>query len=262
MEDNFDDNIVTLKIDSWDKPEVNKPKIKGLHAEGVPDYFDIYSGETWIGGCDYNSDDALPFVTSNGKLYVGGSGLGHYSCNYSLKDSDNGDYAFGRLWFCINQYSQDDYDDEREHEVKPPFPYSVLSFWNEDEEHTIDTKLVDELLAKYGIDKNKVLVASFEEDDCGKIYPYTEWNFRITKANERQKDVRAMHLMNAHDKHDATTNFRANRDRKIGQKLTNDKGQEMPVAQYRSMIYSENINRIIRNVLREYIDKNAKGIIF
>jgi hypothetical protein len=68
--------------------------------------------------------------------------------------------------------------------------------------------------------------------------------------------------MNARDKHDATATFRTTRDKKIGQKLTNDKGVEMPVAQYMAMVRSENISRIIKNVLREYIYKDTKRIIF
>lgn len=234
-----------------------------IYADGEPDYFDIMSGDTYIGECNYESDDALPFVIANDQLYIGGSGYGHESCDYPDDVRESGNYAFGRLWFCVNQYPQSDYDDddeyegdEEEYEEKPPFPYSILTFWYEDEEHTIDVKLVDELLAKYGIDKNLVLVASFEEDDYGTLYPYTEWNFKIAKSNERQKEVRAMHLMNAYNKHNATSDFRTIRDRKIGKKLTNDKGVEMPVAQYRSMIYGENKkrqDRIIKEVINKYL---------
>ena len=77
--------------------------------------------------------------------------------------------------------------------------------------------------------------------------------------NERQKKARELHLMNAHDKHDATKDFRKNRDKKIGQKLTNDKGVEMPVAQYRNMIYGENnkkFGRIIREAINKYLKQN------
>ena len=45
--------------------------------------------------------------------------------------------------------------------------------------------------------------------------------------------------MNAEDKHDATSDFRSNRDRLIGQKLTDKNGVEMPLAKYYSMIRSE-----------------------
>lgn len=222
-----------------------KFNINDLYVVGEPDYFDIMCGNECICGYDYESDDALPFVIGNGKLYIGGSGLGHSSCNYPDDIKDNKDYAFGRIWFCSNS------DD---------FPYNILAFWYEDEKHTIDVKLVDELLNKCGINKKQVLVASFEEDDEGTLYPYTEWDFKITKSNERQQGIRAIHLMNANDKHDATTNFRTNRDRLIGKKLTNTKGDdEMTVAQYRSMIYGENKKRIgiiIREVINKYLKQN------
>ena len=45
--------------------------------------------------------------------------------------------------------------------------------------------------------------------------------------------------MNAEDKHDATSDFRSNRDRLIGKKLTDKNGVEMPLAKYHSMIRSE-----------------------
>jgi hypothetical protein len=70
--------------------------------------------------------------------------------------------------------------------------------------------------------------------------------------------------MNANDKYNATDGFRKTRDRLIGKKLTNDNGVEMPEAQYRSMIYGEGkkVENIIRNVLKEYIYKDRKIIIF
>lgn len=234
----------------YDVPVV-EPNIKDLYAEGDPDSFSIMSGDTEIGECYYGSNDALPFVIANGRLYVGENGLAHDSCKHPRDEKRI--YVYGRIWSSID--IEDGFS----------FPYYVLAFWNNNYEGTINSKLVDEFLSEQDIDKKEVLVVLWEdiegeETDC--IMPYTEWNFKLARANERQKKARVLHLMNAHDKHNATADFRTTRDRRIGQKLTNDKGVEMPVAQYRSMIYSENINRIIRNVLREYIDKNAKGIIF
>lgn len=234
----------------YDGPIV-EPNIKDLHVEGEPDMFAIYSGDTLIAECDIDSYYAVPFVLCDGKIYVGDRGGAHPSCNYpnDIRESEN--YAFGRIWLELEDVENGFY-----------FPYSILVFWCESEEHIIDTKLVDKFLTDYGVDKNKVLVPLWEdiegeETDC--IMPYTEWNFKLARANERQKKARELHLMNAHDKYNATADFRTTRDRRIGQKLTNDKGVEMPVAQYRNMIYGENnkrFGRIIKEVINQYLKQN------
>lgn len=242
-EDDYED-------EEYDDGTIIEPNIKDLHAEGDVDGFTINSGDTLIAECDIYSIDALPFVIGNGKVYVGEYGDAHPSCNYPDDIRKYEDCAFGRLWFKI------------ELERGFSFPYHILAFWPENNERIIDTKLVEKFFSDYGVDKNKVLVVLWEdiegeETDC--IMPYTEWNFKLARANERQKKARELHLMNAHDKHNATSDFRNTRDRKIGQKLTNDKGVEMPVAQYRSMIYGENKNRlgrIIREVINQYLRKN------
>jgi hypothetical protein len=46
---------------------------------GAPDDFGVYYGETEIGECYYENDDAFPFIISNGKLYVGSRGGNHGS---------------------------------------------------------------------------------------------------------------------------------------------------------------------------------------
>ena len=255
-----DDGTVVINLKNSLKQQKKKPKMDGLYADGEPDYFNVFSSDTFVGSCTLWSRYAIPFVIANNKLYVGRRGYPHDSCGCEPEEIFDGNFAYGRLWLEVER----EYADKGRHNgtIGVGMPYSVLAFWYEDAPHTIDVNLVNEFLERCGVDKNQVLVASFENDGYGKIYPYSEWNFKTSQANERQKEVRAMHLMNANDKHNATAGFRATRDRKIGQKLTNGKGQEMPVAQYRSMIYGENIHRIIRNVLKEYIYKNTKRIIF
>ena len=56
-------------------------------------------------------------------------------------------------------------------------------------------------------------------------------NIKIADNREEQ----AIHLMNYKDKHDKTFNFRQNRDRLIGKKLTMSNGKEMPLAQYNAL---------------------------
>jgi len=253
--------------------------MNNLDVRGVPDCFTIISGNTEIADCYYEKENAVPFIIANGKLYLGENGDGHWSVgneiigiSYSeMYDSEKYDeheiydletkrdkavtelcrsdknYIAGRIW--INELNE---------------KYSIISFWGSEVKNKseINTNVINELLNKFGISKDFTIIVVFDETDKGKIVKYTKWNLYIPKMGKNQKNAYELHLMNSKDKHAATEDFRKNRDKKIGRKLTNDKGVEMPVAQYRSMIYSENINRIIRNVLKEYIDKNAKGIIF
>ena len=222
---------------------LNESSTDKIYADGEPDYFDIMSGDTFIGACNYESDDALPFIICNGQLFKGRFGYGHGSCNAPTEANKCDDYAAGRIWFKVNQHPHSDNDeeyDELNNEIQ--FPFVIVAFWYEEKEHTINSRVVDDLLSSYGINKNNALFVSFNENDYGAIYPYDEWHFKISKANERQKEIRAIHLMNGKDKYDATSDFRGYRDRLIGKKLTNSNGVEMPLAQYRNMIYAENKN--------------------
>ena len=149
--------------------------------------------------------------------------------------------------------------------IKLPFEFAVMSFWGytEDVNEKVDRNLVRQIIDHVGVDENNLFITKYDDrSDKGKLVKYTDWDFYVPKMSDAQKKAYAIHLMKSKDKHDATADFRTTRDRKIGQKLTNDKGVEMPLAQYRSMIYGENINRIVRNVLKEYIYKNTKRIIF
>ena len=209
-------------------------KFKNLWAEGDPDYFDICDGDTLVKGLDWRDEDALPFIFQGGKIYVGGSGRAHGSCRNPDDGLNDKTFAAGRIWFPKDN----------------GFPYYVISFWYQDFERTIDTSLLDLFLARYNIDKDKVLVVSFEDDDYSTVYKYNDWHFKTSKANEKQREHRAMHLMNANDKRDATYNFRKNRDSAQSQKLTNAAGdKQMTMAQYKNLIYQENKN-INKNNMR------------
>ena len=200
---------------------------KNLWAEGDPDYFDIYDGDTVVKGLNWRDEDALPFIFQGGKIYIGGSGRAHGSCRNPDDGLNDQTFAAGRIWFPNNN----------------TFPYYVISFWYQDFERTIDTSLLDQFLARYNIDKDKVLVVSFEDDDYSVVYKYNDWHFKTSKANEKQREHRAMHLMNANDKRDATYNFRKNRDSAQSKKLTNAAGdKQMTMAQYKNLIYQENKN--------------------
>lgn len=240
--------------------------INDLHVRGNPDFFYIYSGNTYIGYCDHYDYNNFPFAIWDGKIHISkNKGVPHRSF---IADYDNlrkrDDWSSGRFWETINRAKRYNEFGGGYLDKDIPFPYYIMCFWwGKDGDLHLDKKIVDKLVKKLSKGYiNNVLVASFNDDDYGKVYNYNNWIGKVSKANEKQKEIYNLHLMGADEKHDATSDFRTNRDRQIGKKLINDKGVEMPIAQYRSMIYSENISKIIRNVLKEYIYKDTKKIIF
>ncbi len=226
-----------------------------LYAKGEIDSFDLFNGEN-SEHYDYMDDSAAPFVICNGEIYEGEGGLTHHDIFIDLAGSDDwddveflrgemeafDDFELGRLW------------------VEPEL--SVLSFWGYCDK--VDKQLTDKILDEYAVNHNNTVVVSFNWENETVAIPYNEWDGSLTKMDDNMKAKYAIHLMNAKDKNNATGDFRKTRDRLIGKKLTNDKGVEMPVAQYRSMVYAEGkkIENIIRNVLKEYIYKDRKIIIF
>lgn len=235
--------------------------INDFHVTGNPDFFYVYSGDTYIGYCSKRSYDNFAFAIWDGKPHISKKGsVSHVSF---INDYENlrkrDDWSSGRYWESINRY------DRRYNEFgggylnkNVPFDYSFLSFWwGKDGDLHLDKKIVDKLvkkLSKGNVDN--VLVASFNDDDYGKVYKYSNWIGRVSGANEKQQEIYNMHVMDASRKHDLTSNFRDYRDREIGKRLTNGKGVEMPVAQYRSMIYSESekrYDRIISEVINRYL---------
>lgn len=256
--------------------------INDLYIMGQPDYFEIYSGDTIIGYCDMDDEYALPFYLSDEKVYYGKNGDEHRSIGYdiigvspeyifSLDDGReierlekmrddaankvrNGKNALpGRIWTHVRISKS----------VKLPFDISIISFWsyNSNINEKADRNLIRQIINDVGVDENNLFIAKFDDDNYGQgvLVKYANWDLYIPKMSDAQKNAYAIHLMNAKDKRNALTNFLRNRDRLIGKKLTNDKGVEMPVAQYRNMIYGENIkkqDRIIKEVINDYLKKN------
>ena len=226
-----------------------------LYAKGEIDSFELFNGEN-SEYYDYMDDSAVPFVICNGEIYEGEGELNHLDIFIGLAGTDNwddvsylrkemeafDDFELGRLW------------------VEPEL--SVLSFWGYCDK--VDKQLTNIILDEYAVNHNNTVVVSFNWENETVAIPYNEWDGSLTKMDDNVKAKYAIHLMNAKDKNNATGDFRKTRDRLIGKKLTNDKGVEMPVAQYRSMVYAEGkkIENIIRNVLKEYIYKDRKIIIF
>lgn len=264
-----------------------------FYIEGSADKFTIYNDNIKIGDCFFKNKNTYPFVISNNNFYLGIEGETHASviCNAIGMNSDeydklvddaikSNDYEeakrLGNLWKKALQLINGNGNSvdgrifltiKKDVKSNISFDYAVLSFWGgmDGEDQTLNGNVVNRILKKFNVSPNKVLVAVFDYDNWGegKLIPYKEWDFYVPEMDEAQKDAYAIHLMNASKKHDATSDFRAARDRKIGKKLTNDKGDEMTVAQYRNMIYSESkIRKIVKNVLKEYLYKKTKRVIF
>ena len=212
-----------------------------LYARGEPDSFGLYNGKQFISDYDYMDEAAIPFIICNGRLEDGEPGLTHYDIYLQMVDDGEyddendlyraaddlrnelemiDDYELGRLWL--------GYED---------IP-NMLSFWGNG--NSVDKRLIDEFLSSHDVDRNNTFVVCIENtNEETPVKPYNEWRGELTIMNDSMKNIYAIHLMNAKNKHNATGDFRKTRDAKIARKLTNDKGEEMPLAKYRSMIYSE-----------------------
>ena len=270
--------------------------INDLFVSGFEDDFTIFYKNSYgknieIGSCTYNEEGAFPFILSNemGGFYVGKEGCAHSTIkckNVGISASEfdrmlndaleTNDYEklerVRNLWKeaqnssnSLNQgISGRVYKGISDNYSDTPFDYTLISFWGDlsGKDRYVNKSVMNKLLSYFNIPQDKVLIVQIGSNYTGRLIPLKEWNNIVPGANKKQKEAYMMHLMKAQDKHDATAAFRLARDKKIGQKLTNSKGEEMPLAQYRSMIYQESKkrNNIIKNVIKEYRIKKMNGI--
>ena len=233
--------------------EIDLNKINMYGAADV--FYMTYNGIN-IASANYRSKFAYPFMIEDETILIGGAGETHGPLSKKIKGSK--EILFGRIWANIKS-------DGTFNEIFNG--YSILVFWNcFTDMKVVSGILMDELFTKLGVDRNHVILARFDDwfGHSATLEMYRGGDITLSEMTPGQKEQYTLHLMNAHDKHDATSDFRKTRDERIGKKLTNDNGVEMPVAQYRSMVYAEGkkIKSIIRNVLKEYIYKDRKIIIF
>ena len=230
------------------------------NIEGRADVFNIYKNGEKIVRCTYWDKGAYPFIIANKNVYIGRESNTHSDVIVSLIGMTDDELTermddaiksnnyqeiqiLRKLWEKASKLIE---DDKRINgriftkiDAKIPFNFSVISFWGGDKAKEIDNGLFQKLLRKFNISENNLLVAVFDKGYEGKLIPYAEWSKSISENDDYQKQAYAIHLMNSRDKRNATDDFRRVRDRKIGRKLTNDKGEEMPMAKYRSMVYAE-----------------------
>jgi hypothetical protein len=261
---------------------MEKLDLNDIYILGAPDDFEIYYGKSMIGWCHYEDTNAYPFIISNGEAHIGRGGVSHgviFSDLLGMSTvefnrrvdtaTEKGDYdeliELNKLWRKASEMIGDDSDKINGRIYlsvakmpTTPLDYVIFSFWNDDNK-TIDGEVINQILRKFNVPQYKVLVACFDKGDEGHLIPLSEWDYYVPEADDVQKNAYALHLMNAHDKHDATTNFRVVRDNAIYTPRERAAGS---MAAYHAMVHTENVKRIIRSVLKEYIYKETKKIIF
>ena len=270
--------------------------INNLFVSGFEDDFSIFYRDSngkniEIGSCTYNGNGAFPFILSNetGDFYVGKEGCAHSTIKCknvgisasefdrmvddALETNDMEKMDMLRdLWQKAQNSSNNAiqgihgrvYKYISNNDSRIPFDYVLISFWGDlsGKDRYVNKSVMNKLLNYFNLSKNKVLIVQMGSNYVGRLIPLNEWNNIVPSANNSQKEAYMMHLMKPKDKHDVTSAFRLARDKKIGQKLTNNKGEEMPLAKYYSMVYQENknINNIIKKVIKEYKTKKMNGI--
>lgn len=197
---------------------------------GFPDDFSVKLDDGQNVRYSYKDSKACPFLIQDGKLYIGDWGGTHdvlKSANNILNVRDN-NVIEGRIW--VGAKNND-------------FNYAVISFWGFSGTENINCKpQVEELIKRLKVNPNKVVIIVSDYNFNGantRPIPLSQWDGRVAYRTEEENKQKEMHTMSAKDKHDNTKDFRKSRDKKIGEKLTNDKGEEMPMAKYYSMIYQE-----------------------
>ena len=208
---------------------------------GYCDSLTLYKGGDVLARYDYKDSTAYPFIIYEGKILIGDCGETHgelYGKSVHKKWTDEFDqdsrYAMGRIWVKAKRNE---------------FNYAVVAFWGRGVSDDTDYKpYVYEIARKLKVNPGKIVisVSSVDEPSTGYV-PLSQWNGLVRVETDNERENRQLHMMGAREKHDNTGDFRNTRNKKIGQKLTNSKGEEMPMAQYHSMIYQEDKKQDSKN---------------
>ena len=225
---------------------INESIDNNVYLSGVCDNMNlIINGET-VASYFFTDSTAYPFIIYEGKLYIGDCGETHsqlaVSCPVEIKDVNAG--AYGRIWVKakINEFN-----------------YAIVAFWGSDCPLENYKPYVYDVANKLKVNPNKIMVAVDYWCEI-KMTPLSEWDGYIHKSTESEKEQRNLHMMNAGEKHNNTGDFRKTRDKKLGNKLTNDNGEEMPMAQYHNMIYQESKNILVTEEQYNRLFKTRKEI--
>lgn len=211
---------------------------------GYPDNMDLLMDGRVVANYNYRDSKAYPFVIYDDRLYIGKKSCTHdqLKCTYKL-DFDFRNSIDGRIWVSAKFKL---------------FNYAVVCFWGSNYNGNVKPYIY-ELANKLKVNTNKIIVISGTIDEMSKPVLLSDWDGNIHSLSKEEEEHKNIHMMGAKDKHDNTGKFRQSRDSKIGKKLTNDKGVEMPMAQYHNMIYQESKNIVISESQYRRIFKEGKS---
>lgn len=200
----------------------------GVVFSGRADEMDLYINGKYICNYYFTDPQAYPFIISNNELFIGNKEEthDHIKRRYNFGYEKCRDSIEGRIWVSAKCNE---------------FNYAVISFWGCKNDYNVKPQVGD-VIKKLRVNPAKVVIVAesdWDGEEITKPILFSEWNGRIHQTNEEEQKAKELHMMSAKEKHDNTGNFRRLRDKKIGQKLTNDKGEEMPMAKYHNLIYQE-----------------------
>lgn len=195
---------------------------------GFPDDAELYINNEKVAEYKYSDSKAFPFIIFNNQLYIGEHGSTHSQLLYANKVIDDESGIYGRIWVGakVNEFN-----------------HALVLFWgniNENEEKTNCKDKIYELTRKLKVNPDKVVIGVEFKYRIFKLVPLNGWNGTVHEMSDNEKEALNIHLMNSDEKMKQTKGFRDLRDKKIGKKLTNDKGDEIPMAKYHNLIYQEN----------------------
>lgn len=220
----------------------------GVEFVGYPDNMDLIMGGRRVANYMYSDSKAYPFVIQDGKVYIGKNKETHEQVRARNGLSfDMATSIDGRIWTSA-KYNL--------------FNYAVVCFWGTQNSENVNP-YVYEVAKKLKVDPNKIIIIYGDIDNISKAIKFSYWDGRVHSLSKEEEEQKNIHMMGAQDKHDNTGDFRKSRDSKIGKKLTNDKGVEMPMAQYHNMIYQESKNVFIsESQYKRLFKEGASSILY
>ena len=211
-----------------------KDSVQDVEFVGYPDQMGLFINGKNVCNYSFQDSQAYPFIIFNGKLHIGeGYGV-HKQMFGKIKDIKNTQQPIikGRIW--VGAKTND-------------FNYSVVSFWGSDTNEDL-RPYVYQVAQKLKVNPSKIVVVakigSFGDRTISKPIPLSQWNGTIHQLTSNEVQHQNLHMMDSEEKFKRTGDFRKTRDEKLGKKMTNSRGEEMPMAKYRSMIYQESSNPV------------------
>ena len=214
---------------------------------GCADSAELYINGIPVASYWYLDKTAYPFIICNNELYIGDKSETHGQFSWKILGHSEENSICGRIWVSAKTNE---------------FNYSVILFWGNTQANENCKDKIYELADKLKVNPQKIMIGITNHDYIP-IIPLSDWDGFVHKMSEKEQELRNLHLMNSIEKHDNTGDFRKSRDTKIGKKLTNDKGVEMPMAQYHNMIYQESKNVFIsESQYKRLFKEGASSILY